>query len=95
MAKNTAVTFVEVYGGYIGRAADGRRWRITPAARGWLLEFRDRTDTAPTEAGTHRTLADAAAEAGTGSVVVNRSRSIRTSHEGDQLALPRFDHSHR
>ena len=95
MGDNAAVTFVEVYGGYIGRAVGGRRWRITPAARGWLLEFRDGVDTAPTEAGTHATLADAAAHAGTGSVVVGSSRSIRTSHEGDQLTLPRSGHSRR
>ena len=95
MGISTRVMFVEVHGGYIGRGSNGRRWRITEAPHGWLLEFRDDGDTAPTNAGVHGTVAAAAAAAGTGSGVADSSRSSRTTHLAEELSGPRSRHYRR
>lgn len=48
---------------YSGSSAGGRHWRIVPEHTGWRLSFRDAGDTRPTNAGVHRTVAAAMAEA--------------------------------
>lgn len=49
---------------YTGTEPGGRSWRITEERTGWRLEFRDEGDRTATNAGVHRTLKAAIAEAG-------------------------------
>lgn len=49
---------------YTGMGLGGRSWRITEVRTGWHLEFRDEGDLTATNAGVHRTLQAAIAEAG-------------------------------
>ena len=58
-----AIEFQEDGGAYNGRAASGRQWRISEVLTGWRLEFRDAGDTIATNAGIHRTVEAAIAEA--------------------------------
>jgi hypothetical protein len=50
-------------GAVVGIGERGRRWRVTRAACGWRLDFRDAGDTRPTYAGTFRSLEVAMLEA--------------------------------
>ena len=50
-------------GAVIGIGERGRSWRVTRAACGWRLDFRDAGDTRPTYAGTFRSLEVAMNEA--------------------------------
>ena len=49
--------------GYTARSESGREWRIAEERTGWRLEFRDPGDGIATNAGVHRTVAAAMAEA--------------------------------
>lgn len=51
-------------GAYVCITPAGRSWRITEERTGWRLEFLDPGDHAATNAGVHRTLEAAMAEAG-------------------------------
>jgi hypothetical protein len=57
------IHFAEDGPDYKGRSADGRQWRISEVLTGWRLEFRDAGDTVSTNAGIHRTVQAAIAEA--------------------------------
>lgn len=59
----TTIHFAEEGGNYKGRSAGGRQWRISEVLTGWRLEFRDDGDTVSTNAGIHRTVQAAMAEA--------------------------------
>ena len=91
MEIGTVVTFVQVHGGYIGRGIAGRKWRISRASTGWLLEFRDPGDKAPRLVGSHPTVEDAVAAAGVDSTIVpagprtrsDRQNSATPHHFGD------------
>ncbi len=48
---------------YIGVGLNGRSWQIHAVRTGWHLEFRDEGDRRATNAGVHRTLQAAIAEA--------------------------------
>ena len=45
------IAFQQDQGSHIGTGHGGREWRISPTFTGWRLEFRDRGDTVPTNAG--------------------------------------------
>lgn len=62
-ALTTTIDFAEDGGNYKGRSAGGRQWRISEVLTGWRLEFRDAGDTVSTNAGIHRTVQAAIAEA--------------------------------
>jgi hypothetical protein len=57
------VVFRERDGVVIGVSDHGRRWRVTRAASGWRLDFRDTGDVRATYAGTFGSLAAAINEA--------------------------------
>lgn len=57
------ISFDQEGGHYIGTGLGGRTWRITEVRTGWHLEFRDEGDRLSTNAGVHRTLQAAIAEA--------------------------------
>jgi hypothetical protein len=57
------IVFDQTGDAYSGTGPDGRRWRIIEVRTGWHLEFRDAGDRLPTNAGVHRTLEAAMAEA--------------------------------
>lgn len=59
-----SIEFDEHLGVYTGTGAGGRQWRITEVRTGWRMEFRDRGDTHPTNAGVYRSVDAAQAEAG-------------------------------
>lgn len=59
-----SIEFAEHLGVYTGTSAGGRQWRITEVRTGWRMEFRDRGDTDPTNAGVYRSVDAAQAEAG-------------------------------
>ena len=89
LRNNDGVTFVGVRGGYIGlgRAVNGRRWRITASRQGWLVEFRGAGDTAHVSVDTHRTAADAAAAVNAGSRLVESSRINLMRHRATASPL--------
>ena len=62
-ALTTTIDFAEDGGNYKGRSPGGRQWRISEVLTGWRLEFRDAGDTVATNAGIHRTVQAAIAEA--------------------------------
>ena len=57
------IAFEETGGEYAGCSVGGRRWRIVREQTGWRLSFRDAGDVTATNAGVHRTVAAAMAEA--------------------------------
>ena len=57
------ITFDQDGAAYTGAGLGGRSWRITEVRTGWHLEFRDEGDRKATNAGVHRSLAAAIAEA--------------------------------
>ncbi|HEU4513131.1 MAG TPA: hypothetical protein VFR87_08495 [Nocardioidaceae bacterium] len=57
------ITFDQDGGVHVGIGLNGRSWRITEVRTGWHLEFRDEGDRTSTNAGVHRTLQAAIAEA--------------------------------
>lgn len=61
--QQAPIEFKEKSGVYTGRSEDGRTWRITEERTGWRLEFRDAGDAVATNAGVHRTVEAAMAEA--------------------------------
>jgi len=67
-----SIEFAEHLGVYTGTDPGGRQWRITEVRTGWRMEFQDRGDLAPTNAGVHRSVGAAQAEA---SRVSRRGRS--------------------
>jgi hypothetical protein len=58
-----AIVFHDDHGVFTGRSESGRAWRISPELTGWRLEFRDAGDRVATNAGLHRSVAAAIAEA--------------------------------
>jgi hypothetical protein len=48
---------------HVARSENGRRWRIWPIRGGWRMEFRDPSDSEPTNAGTFGALRAAQDEA--------------------------------
>lgn len=60
----TVLEFEEQDGIHTSIGQSGRRWTITRSLTGWRLQFLDAGDTAPTNAGNHRTLGAAKLEAG-------------------------------
>lgn len=62
-APATPVTFEVDDGVYTGHGDGGRMWRIRKERSGWRLEFLDAGDLTATNAGVHRTVAAAMAEA--------------------------------
>jgi len=59
----SAIDFQVEGGTYTGHAESGRSWRITRVLTGWHLEFHDQGDPAATNAGVHRSVEAAIAEA--------------------------------
>lgn len=57
------ISFQQDQDGHIGTGPGGREWRIRPTFTGWRLEFCDRGDTTPTNAGVFPNLEAAKAEA--------------------------------
>jgi hypothetical protein len=60
---STRIEFHHEGNTYTGRGAGGRMWRISPELTGWRLEFRDAGDIVATNAGVHRSVEAAIAEA--------------------------------
>ena len=58
-----AIEFKVEAGTYTGHSESGRSWRITRVLTGWHLEFHDQGDPAATNAGVHRSVEAAIAEA--------------------------------
>lgn len=58
-----AIEFQVEAGTYTGHSESGRSWRITRVLTGWHLEFHDQGDPAATNAGVHRSVEAAIAEA--------------------------------
>ena len=57
------IAFEQTGDEYTGCSAGGRSWRIVPEQTGWRLSFRDAGDSTATNAGVHRTVQAAMAEA--------------------------------
>jgi len=58
-----AIEFQVEAGTYTGHSESGRSWHITRVLTGWHLEFHDQGDPAATNAGVHRSVEAAIAEA--------------------------------